>query len=223
MSKQKKVETEVTATEQPSPSNTIVVNDVKSFTDKLQKMTDGLGKSVESNSVRIKKAKIKDDLFLEVEYTEELPGHSKKDTKLSCTVPVHDDLKTAFAALTGHLAILCDDISHKGKSVSEIDPDKIFGYNVRGFSIGGNGESEGCSINGSKEAKHGLVNLNSPFQQWEKSDYKLIHDLAGDIQRCEYEVKEYLFNGKRAPERQLGLFDDQEEAPADEMAQPEFE
>ena len=30
------------------------------------------------DNVKIKKAKIKDDLFLEVEFTEDLPGHSKK-------------------------------------------------------------------------------------------------------------------------------------------------
>ncbi|MBK7885511.1 MAG: hypothetical protein IPJ81_18230 [Chitinophagaceae bacterium] len=45
------------------------------------------------SNVKIKKAKIKDDIFLEVEYTEELPGHGKKDMKLTCTVPVHQDLK----------------------------------------------------------------------------------------------------------------------------------
>ena len=34
-------------------------------------------------NVKIKKAKIKDGLFLDVEYTEELVGHNKKENKLS--------------------------------------------------------------------------------------------------------------------------------------------
>jgi len=46
------------------------------------------------SDVKIKKAKIKDDLFLEVEYTEELEGHSKKDTKLSCTTKSTNPVST---------------------------------------------------------------------------------------------------------------------------------
>lgn len=39
-------------------------------------------------NVTIKKAKIKEKLFLEGEYSEQLPGHSRKNTKFDCTVPV---------------------------------------------------------------------------------------------------------------------------------------
>lgn len=157
------------------------------------------------SEVKIKKAKIKDDLFLEVEYSEDLPGHSKKDTKLTCTIPVHDDMKAAFARLDKHLALLCDDLPCKHKSIDKWDDPVLTGYAVRGFSIGGSGDSEGCTISGAKEAKHGFVNLVTPHQQWEGSEYKFISDMASDVQACVYEVEQYLFEGKRAPETQMAM------------------
>lgn len=154
-------------------------------------------------NVKIKKAKIKDDLFLDVEFTEELPGHSKKDTKLSCTVPVHDDLKDAFKKLHVHLALLCDETKvKKGEDVSTIE---IAGFDVRGFSISGNDENEGVTISGYKEGKYGIVNLNTPFTKWEGSDYPFPSELAEHVQAAVYEVEQYLFEGKRAPEKQLEM------------------
>ena len=155
------------------------------------------------NNVKIKKAKIKDDLFLEVEYTEELAGHSKKDTKLSCTVPVHDDLKETFKKLEKHLAILCDEVTSNKKK--EFEDTAFEKFDVRGFSIGGSDENEGVTINGSKEGKYGLVNLNTPFSKWENQDYPFSRDLANDVFAAIHEVEEYLFYGKRAPEKQLSM------------------
>jgi len=152
------------------------------------------------STVKIKNAKIKDDLFLEVEYTEELQGHSKKDTKLSCTVPIHQDLKDAFKKFPKHLAYLCDETSID-------DDDKV--YDVKGFSIGGNDENEGVTLSGSKENQFGIVNLNTPFQKWEKSDYHEIGVLGEEIEAAIYEINEYLFNGKKAPEQQLSLFEEE--------------
>lgn len=151
------------------------------------------------SDVKIKKAKIKDDLFLEVEYTEELEGHSKKDTKLSCTVPVHDDLKNAFKSLDMHMAILCDELSPKDVTK------KIDDYTAKGFTVTGNDENEGITITGFKDGKYGTVNLNTPNQKYESSEYNGINDLAAVIEECLHEVNEYLFNGKRAPEKQLEM------------------
>ena len=158
-----------------------------------------------SNDVKIKKAKIKDDLFLEVEFTEDLPGHSKKETKLTCTVPVHDDLKESFNKLDKHLAILCDEIKFKGKNFDQFDHDDLVLFSVKGFSIGGNDENEGVTISGMKEGKYGIVNLNTPFTKYEGTEYPHTSQLGADIQTCLYEVNEYLFNGKRAPEKQLAI------------------
>lgn len=162
------------------------------------------------SDVKIKKAKIKEDLFLEVEYSEELPGHSRKDTKLSCTVPVHDDMKTAFSKLHVHLAVLCDEVKlPKPAAFAESAfPD----FTVRGFSIGGNDDNVGASINGSKEGKYGIVNLNSPFQKYANSEYPFVSEFAEDIHACENEVLLYLFEGKRAPETQIEMEFGEEEA-----------
>jgi len=166
-------------------------------------------------NVKIKKAKIKDDLFLEGEYNEDLPGHSKKNTKFSCTVPVHDDLKTAFQKLHVHLAIIADQVpAPKKKDFADLELET---FSVGGFSIGGKDEDEGVSISGGKDGKYGHVNLNTPFTNYSESEYPFKNELALDIQSAVYEVEQYLFNEKRAPEKQLDLgFEEGEGGPAPE-------
>jgi hypothetical protein len=156
-----------------------------------------------SQNINIKKAKIKDNIFLEVEYTEELQGHTKKDNKLSSTVPVHQDLKDAFQNLHKHLAVLCDEVKAPKKSDFELS--QFPQFTVRGFSIGGSDDSEGVTISGAKDGKFGLVNLNSPFTKFESDSYPFTSDLSSDIMRCINEVEQYLFEGKRAPEQQLEM------------------
>lgn len=157
------------------------------------------------NQVKIKKAKIKDSIFLEVEYTEELPGHSKKDTKLSCTVPVHQDLKDSFQKLHKHLALICDQLPIKGKSIEKFDHEDLSLFTVTGFTLRGGEDKEGVVISGHMEGKFGIVNLNTPFTKYDDDEYPFTDELAEDIQAAVYEVEEYLFNGKKAPDRQLSL------------------
>lgn len=154
-----------------------------------------------SQNINIKKAKIKDNIFLEVEYTEELQGHTKKDNKLSSTVPVHQDLKDAFQNLHKHLAVLCDEV--KAPKKQEFKESEFTQFSVRGFSIGGSDDSEGVTISGAKDGKFGIVNLNTPFIKFESENYPFTTDLSADINRCMNEVEQYLFEGKRAPEQQL--------------------
>lgn len=155
------------------------------------------------SNVKIKKSKIKDDLFLQVEYTEDLPGHSKKDTKLTCTIPIHEDLKTKFQLLHRHLAVLCDQV--KTPKRADFETSEFEGFTVIGFAISGVEENEGVTIIGSKEGKYGEVLLNTPFTKWDDSEYPFRSELASDIQDCVYEVEQYLFEGKRAPEQQLEM------------------
>ena len=156
-----------------------------------------------SSNVKIKKAKIKDGLFLDVEFTEELPGHSKKDTKLSCTIPIHEDLKNAFINLHKHLAVLCDEVPTPKKK--DFSTSEFASFKVNGFSIGGNDENEGVTISGNKEGTYGFVNLNTPFKKWMDEEYPFINDLGLDVNRAINEVELYLFEGKRAPEQQLEM------------------
>lgn len=182
--------------------NEIVVDDVAKFSNHLKAVSGQLN----INPIKIKKASIKDELFLYVEYSEELQGHSKKETKLSCTVPVHEDLKNAFQKLHRHLAIIADykDAPKKSTTFQETEFSK---FGVRGFTIGGNDENEGVTISGYMEGKYGMVNLNTPFTKFESAEYPFLSELHMDVSACIDEVEEYLFNGKRAPEKQLDLFD----------------
>lgn len=157
------------------------------------------------SNAKIKKAKIKDDLFLEVEYTEELPGHSKKDTKLSCTVPVHQDLKDSFQNLHKHLAVLCDQVKVKGRSLEAFNHDSFGLFSVSGFTIRGNEDNEGVVISGHRDGQYGNVNLNTPFTKYDDEEYPFTSELAEQIEAAVYEVEQYLFEGKKAPDRQLAF------------------
>lgn len=156
------------------------------------------------SNVKIKKAKIKDAMFLEVEYSEDLPGHNKKDTKLSCTVPIHEDLVNAFKSLDKHLAVLCEGIKCP-KALDRIGDDDLLVFTAKGISIGGSGDDEGIVISGMREGTYGIINLVTPFQKYSTSDYQHINDLRSEVAKCVFEVIEYLFEGKRAPDAQLEI------------------
>lgn len=153
-------------------------------------------------NVKIKKAKIKDGLFLEVEYTEELMGHNKKETKLSSTVPIHDDLREKFDSLHRHLAILCDEVRVSKKD--EFYDQEFEDFGARGFTLAGTTDP-GVTISGFKAGKYGQVNLNTPFIKFEDNEYPYASNLSLDIEACIYEVEQYLFTGKRAPEQQMTI------------------
>lgn len=182
------------------------------------------------STVSIKKAKIKDDLFLEVEYSEKVTDGTNS-VKKSCTAPVHSDLRKAFYNLSSHLGLLCaQTIENKNKpkvSVSisseaqgeEIELEDGFKFDTvnleiaktimcTGFSIGGSGDNEGISLIGRRVLSgERILNLVSPFQQWDDHDYPYVEELAEQIEICRQEVHLYLFEGKHQPDNQLSLFD----------------
>lgn len=159
--------------------------------------------ATEAKSVKIKKAKIISGLFLDVEWTEELPGHSKNEVGLKCTVPIHEDLKGRFQQLHKHLAVLTD--YYKAPKAVNFADTEYPEFVIKGFTIAGLDESLAVTISGSMEGKYGNVNLNSPLTKYETSEYPFTSELATDIEGCIYEVEQYLFHGKRAPEKQLDL------------------
>jgi len=186
-------------------------------------------------SVSIKKAMIKSNLFLSVEYSEQMNDGSN-NVKKDCTAPVHDDLKAAFKQLHIHLALLCEQVPQptaKGMGVVQalgevaqgMDPDGNFRFPepvwqvlhkhfCNGFSIGGSGESEGITLIGYRELEAGKVlNLTSPFQKWDGDNrmYSFDSELAEVIENCKNEVHLYLFEGKHQPEAQLDMFEAPEE------------
>jgi hypothetical protein len=185
-------------------------------------------------SITIKKAKIKNELFLEVEYSEKL-NDGTNTVKKECTAPVHDDLKLAFKRLNVHLALLCEQVYiATGKAGIEIqkgigeeiawqmDPNNDFtfsqpswniirGMYCSGFTIGGSGESEGVTLIGYRLLGNDKVlNLTSPFQRWGDS-YEFDSKLGEIIEACKHETYQYLFNDKHKPNAQLSMFDEDNE------------
>lgn len=191
------------------------------------------------SNITIKKAKIKDSLFLEVEYSEQQED-GVNSVKKDCTAPVHDDLKLAFKKLNIHLALLCHQVNTAtGKGAinilkafeeevtHQLDPEQEYTFTAAGweivkahycsgFTIGGSGDNEGVVLVGKRELSNGkTLNLVSPFHKWEEDayPYAYISELGQIIEECKHEVHAYLFEGKHQPDAQLSLFEgDEEEA-----------
>lgn len=184
----------------------------------------------DSKNITLKKAKIKDNLFLEVEYSEQAEDGTNT-VKKDCSAPVHDDLKKAFKKLNIHLALLCEQViepSKGGISVTKgleaenailLDPDEDFAFTkdgwqliskmaCKGFTIGGSGDNEGVTLIGTRTLSNDkALNLVSPFTKWEEdyNPYSYSSELSQIIEECKHEVKEYLFNGKHQPDAQMSL------------------
>ncbi len=181
--------------------------------------------------ITINKAKIKDNLFLTAEYSEVISAGTKSISE-DFTAPVHDDLKRAFKKLTIHLLLLTGQVFSdtdetglpatfdKDRTLHLYDPEGEFffneaGWNIidntycSGFTIGGNGDSEGVTLIGRRTLGNGkILNLVSPFQKWEGDSYNYawLGELSEIISECRGEVHLYLFDGKHQPDTQLSLF-----------------
>lgn len=182
--------------------------------------------------IQIKKAKIKSHIFLEAEYSEPiLDGVTQ--VKKDCTAPVHDDLKKAFRRLDIHLAFLCEQAKPStdkkalsitaafpdDETVTRLDPGEEFrcllpdwhiinNTTCSGFSVGGNGETEGVSLFGVRVLSNGKkINIVTPFTKW-ADDYQFVGELIELIEECKAEVYSYLFENKHQPDNQPSLFEE---------------
>jgi hypothetical protein len=139
-----------------------------------------------SGRYEIKKAKLKDENFLEAEYNETLQD-SSNTVKKDCTAAVHADLKEAFKRMDNILLNVC-----------EQQDDSVVVCN--GFTIGKDGS--GVTLIGYRDLESGSVlNLTSPYTKFEDNG-----DLEHAISVAKQEVLQYLFEGKHAPDAQLSLF-----------------
>jgi hypothetical protein len=150
-----------------------------------------------SRRYEIRKAKLKDENFLEAEYNETLPD-SSNTVKKDCTAAVHVDLKEAFARMDSILLGTC-----------EQPEDSTVG--CTGFTIGKDGG--GATLIGYRELSTGqILNLTSPYTKFEDNG-----ELEHAINVCKSEVLQYLFEGKHAPDAQMSL-----EFPDENEIQEEF-
>lgn len=143
--------------------------------------------------MKIIKAKITKDSTLVATYKDENGTTTVEGKNL-----VTSDLINAFSKLNPHAALLTEQKEVDGiESVDEV-PD-IIGQvlDVTGYSIGGDGDNEGVTLIAKRFLKTGKVlNLCAPFTMFnnENESYINAFELEQEIQSCEFEVKEYLFN-----------------------------
>ena len=168
----------------------------------------------------IKKVKITSQQTLDVVLIEHVENDVQNENSKKCGNLVHEDMRLAFKALSGHLALLCEtresvdlDLNNPEHAVAV---DKLY---VNGFTIGGSDDNEGVTLIGGKKLANGKVlNLVAPFQKYEDDEYPYAEELFNDVRLCLNEVDEYLYHNKCAV-RQLDMFEDMENEgePGDDM------
>lgn len=114
---------------------------------------------------------------------------------------VSRDLKAAFDRLKPHLVCICEQPESLNvklqSSIYDFDAESLDNYVITGYVTGGSDAAAGVTIIGQKLLKSGQVlNLVSPFTKYENEEYEFGSELATVIEDCNYEVEQYLFNGK---------------------------
>lgn len=152
----------------------------------------------------IQKVKVKNNQ-LAAEYTEKFveANYRNSITKESEQF-IHPDLGYALSRLKPHVVKICE--MHEATMVNMASPsdddlnEKLKSIIVSGYSKGGSDESAGVSIQAQKLLKSGQVlNLSVPFTKYEDETgdgYPYGAELKEIIDRCDYEVDAYLFEGK---------------------------
>ena len=170
----------------------------------------------------IQKAKVKDSK-LEVTYEEYFSEENYSNTiDKKCAQIIHVDLQTSLDRLKPHIACICEmPEASRITNIYDCDLADFDNYVVTGYSHGGSDESAGATIVGQKLLKSGKVlNLVTPFIQFEDTDaYYFAGELSADIEACDQEVKEYLFNEKWGI-KQLSLDFDEPEGTTVKVIEP---
>lgn len=159
-------------------------------------------------TMKITKAKITKDNTLVVTYSDDDENIVTVEGKNI----VHSDLRDAFAALTGHMAILCE--LREAKEDSSPDELKdLRTVEVTGYSIGGSDDEEGATLIGKRFLKSKKVlNLIAPFTKFhnENEEYPYSYELMDAVNLCNYEVEQYLTAKKWSFVQQDLPFDEEE-------------
>ena len=114
---------------------------------------------------------------------------------------VHKDLRDAMNALVPHLAIITEQREAYGRTLKEVQGDRITDegdssvfkrFSIESISLG-NKEQE-VSVSGQRILlKTGIVNLTTPRIDLEDSDqYEYNNELALDLDAVKYEAKAYI-------------------------------
>lgn len=160
--------------------------------------------------IEIRKAKLTKDLVLQkIGYIELNETGEKIEVEgVNCDWIAHNDLVQAFQKLIPHIAFLSEIPEVTGKLLDHVQT--IESITVQSFSIGGEDEHEGISISGTRKLSTGKSQtLNTPFYKWEdEQPYDYMNELGEVVAEIKHEVEQYLFHKKKAPKRQLEMFQD---------------
>jgi hypothetical protein len=152
----------------------------------------------------IKRVKVKNGQ-LTADYAEKyLDANFSNEITKSPEQYVHSDLKRTFSLLKPHVAAVCEmpeagsvDVSNPSDEDLNETLGKII---ITGYSKGGSGDSKGVCIIAQRLLKTGQVlNITTPFTRFEDETgdgYRYGGELRQVIDRCDYEVDAYLFEGK---------------------------
>lgn len=156
-----------------------------------------------SNTIEIKKVRLKSNGKLEV-------GYVKTEGEMTINVPIakystqtHQDLRVALANLRVHYKALSEQITEKGKTDE---------FTVTGYTVGGKEGDEWVILTGYRTLSNGQAfNYNTPLTRFQASDeegegklYKDIKKLIKALESVDNEVLEYM-EGKAAPDPQTSL------------------
>ncbi len=162
------------------------------------------------SKITITKGKLLKGDKIEVEYTKQ-ENSASKPAKCSeeHVDPPHDDLKTAFAALAIHAALLGEFVAISAvKDISKPDAKHSKDFTVTGFTITGGDDDEGVILTAHKTLRSGKsLGFNTPiirFEDESNTAYPFMEQLETAINECKDQLREYL-NGKYAPDPQQKL------------------
>ncbi len=186
-----------------------------SISGNAEEIQDTLEAATRNKTIVIKGASLKDAMFASYQYDHNLPGNTTNKCSVKSEVPVHSDMVDAFNDLNIHLAVICEEVESKGYSLGELQAikktaDKIEKFTVVSFKLEGNEDDPQVTLIGTKTLKSGdLLKLETPKTKLDAS-YPYAHELSATLDWCVKEIEEYM-NGKRAPEQQLDMFEQNEE------------
>lgn len=179
------------------------------------------------SKIEIKKAGIRNIIFLAYEYNLEDNGISAKN-KTQSTAPIHEDLKSAFEKLIPHFILLTEELPEdKIKGIIENDlqlPEDIERkYQVTDFELGGSEDAQTIKITGYKVLSNDKsVSFSTPSQKLheDRTDgYKYDNFLREALDVLIQEVHEYM-DGKQAPRSEVGKLDFGDEDDDDAFTMP---
>lgn len=198
----------------------------KMFMLKANTKNISLIKSNRNMNIVIKKASIRNGLFLNYEF-EQRDTDVNNTIKTQSDAPIHEDLQKAFRKLIPHFAFITEEIPEELAKLAINDPEeylfkpfdeaiepKLYNFNVHEFAVTDKkGLNFICLSGGKTLASKDFMSFSTYLVDLDSlTDYKFVHELSELVDELKREVLLYM-EGKQAPRKQLEMFseEDQEE------------